>query len=150
MFLQCDLAVQSFAARNFVEKLWATDQKLAGKPAGIEGFYQQFEQSGIGDEQLEEQTAQAIGFNKPNKLIESCIGVRRFREPLEQNRTQPTECLARARRDMETGGALRQICQRLGRSFLVAENFQINFGWFGMCFGNDPFKNRAHTAHLFL
>src|SRR5947199_16225 len=71
-------------------------------------------------------------------------------EPLKQNRTQLTEYLARARRDMETGGALCQIRKRLGRSFLVAENFQINFGGFGVRSGNDPFKNRAHSAHLFL
>src|SRR5256885_5495431 len=51
---------------------------------------------------------------------------------------------------MEAGGALCEIRECLSRAFLVTKNVQIDFGWFGRRFGNDPFKNRAHTVHLFV
>ena len=50
------------------------DQLITGKPAGIKGFDEQFEQLRIRNQQLEEQTAQAVGFHEANELIESSFG----------------------------------------------------------------------------
>ena len=141
MFLYRDATVQVLAARDVLEKLWPANEKASGELAGVERFYQQLEQPGICHEQLEEQTAQAVGLNKPDELIESCVRVRGFRKPVEQERTQLAKDLACAWRDMEADGGLRQIGQCLGGASLIAENCQINRLCFRGFFRNDAPKN---------
>ena len=87
MFLYRDATVQVLATRDVLEKLRPANEKVSRELAGVESFYQQLEQPGICHEQLEEQTAQPVGLNKPDELIERCVRVRGFREPLEQERT---------------------------------------------------------------
>src|SRR4029453_11498967 len=125
------------------------DQQITGKPAGIEGFDEQFEQLRIRNQQLEEQTAQAVGFHEANELIESCIRIRSPGEPLEQDRTQLAKYLTRARRDVEAALTARQIREGFGGVFLIIENFETDFGAETVRgrFGNNPLKNRADRPH---
>src|SRR4029453_12369413 len=127
------------------------DQQITGKPAGIKGFDEQFEQLRIRYQQLEEQTAQAVGFDEANELIESCIRIRRLGEPLEQDRTQLAKYLTRARRDVEASLPSREICQGFGSGFLIIENFEADFSPKTVRgrFGDNPLKNRADSAHSF-
>src|SRR5437867_3171428 len=106
MFLYRDATVQVLAARDVLEKLWPANEKVSRELADVESFHQQLEEPGICHKQLEEQTAQAVGLNKPDELIECCIWVRGFREPVEQGRTQLAKDLACAGRDMEGDGGL--------------------------------------------
>ena len=90
------------------------DQQITSKPAGIKGFDEQFEQLRIRNQQLEKQTAQAVGFHEANELIESCIRICRLGEPLEQDRTQLAEYLTCARRDVEGSLTSRKIREGFG------------------------------------
>src|SRR4029453_10841602 len=128
------------------------DQKITRKPAGTKGFDEQFEQLRIRNQQLEEQTAQAVGFDEANELIESCIRIRSLGEPLEQDRTQLAKYLTCARRDVEGSLASRKISEGFGGAFLISENFEADFSPETVRggFGDNPLKNRADSAHSFL
>ena len=63
-FVKCRIS------RDLFEQLWPPDEQVSGKAAGIKRFDEQFEQFRICHQQLEEQTAQAIGLDKPDELIE--------------------------------------------------------------------------------
>src|SRR6266545_6344517 len=97
------------------------DQQITGKPAGIKGFDEQLEQLRIRNQQLEKQTAQAVGFHEANELIESCIRICSLGEPLEQDRTQLAEYLTCARRDVEAFLAPRKIREGFGGVLLIIE-----------------------------
>src|SRR4030095_14312427 len=102
------------------------DQQIAGKPAGIKRFDEQFEQLRIRNQQLEEQTAQAVGFDEANELIERCMRTPRLGEPLKQDRTQLAKYLTCARRDVEASLPSRKIREGLGRAVLIIENFEAD------------------------
>src|SRR5207249_8591183 len=118
--------------------------------AGIERFDKQLKQFRVRNEQLEKQTAQAIGFHKTNELIESCIRIRSFCQPIKQNGLQFAKYLTRPRRDVETRRTSFKICERLGCAFCIIENLQIDFGGFHWRFGDDPLKNRTDPSHPLL
>ena len=83
MFLRPYRAVEFFALRDFLEQLRAANQRFRGELTGIEGPDQQLEQTRMGHQEFEEQTAQTVGFDESKKIIQRCVGIGRLRQALE-------------------------------------------------------------------
>src|SRR5215472_5443009 len=100
---------ESGIARDFFEQLRAPNQQISGEPADIESLNNQLKQFRVGNEQFEEQTAQAVSFHETNELIESCARIRCLRQPIQQERMQFPRYLSSPRRDVETPRATFKI-----------------------------------------
>src|SRR6266480_5989956 len=96
MLLNRDRTIERFIARYFLEKLRPPNQQIASELAGIESLDEQLQQPGMRNEQFEKQTAQTVGFDEANKLIERAIGISSLRQAVEQERTKITKKLTRA------------------------------------------------------
>jgi hypothetical protein len=73
-----------------------------GKATRVECLHDELEQLRICDKELEKQTAQPIRFHEAYELIQSCIRVGSFRQPIQQRRLQLVKDPPRPRRDVET------------------------------------------------
>src|SRR3954467_10960380 len=97
MLRHVDNPAESIVSRNVLQKLWAPDQQVPAKPASIKSPDEKLQQLRICNEQLEKQTAQSVGINKANELVQGHIGFGRSRQVGQKERTELGEYLARAR-----------------------------------------------------
>ena len=74
-------AIEHPRARNFFQQLRPSNQQVAGIAARVERFDEELEKLWIHHEQLEEHTAQPVGFDKPDELVQRPVRIGGPREP---------------------------------------------------------------------
>src|SRR5205807_6640988 len=106
---------------NFFKQSWPANEQIATKSGGIQSFEKQFQQTRVGGQDFEKQSAQSVCFDEPDKLIQGHIRIGDFSQPVEQQRPKLSEYLARAWSNMRRCGRLDQIREQSHSDLFIFE-----------------------------
>src|SRR5947209_19800260 len=67
--------IETFIASDFLEELGPANQQIRCESASIKSFDQQLKQCWIRREQFKEQSAQPVGFDETDELVQCGVGI---------------------------------------------------------------------------